>query len=51
MGVSRHVPDQGAYPDEISREPLVPEDGYIFLPKKHGLGLEIDEEKMKNLVL
>jgi L-alanine-DL-glutamate epimerase-like enolase superfamily enzyme len=33
--------------DEIFKEPLIFEDGYIHLPDKPGLGLEIDEEKMK----
>lgn len=37
--------------DEIFKEPLVFEDGYIQVPMKPGLGLEIDEEKMKKIVL
>jgi len=42
---------QNQYLDEIFEEPLLLEDGYIHVPKKPGLGLEIDEEKMKNLAL
>ncbi|MBI1930519.1 mandelate racemase/muconate lactonizing enzyme family protein [Candidatus Poribacteria bacterium] len=37
--------------DEIFTEPLVFEDGYIVVPQKPGLGLEIDEERMKQLIL
>ncbi len=37
--------------DELFKEPLVFEDGYIHIPKKPGLGLEIDNEKMKDLAL
>ncbi|RJP69456.1 MAG: mandelate racemase/muconate lactonizing enzyme family protein [Candidatus Abyssobacteria bacterium SURF_17] len=37
--------------DDIFKEPLVFEDGCIHLPKRPGLGLEIDEEKMKKLAL
>jgi len=32
--------------DEVFKEPLIFEDGYIHVPKKPGLGLEIDDEKM-----
>lgn len=34
--------------DELFKEPLVFEDGYIHVPKKPGLGLELDEEKLKD---
>jgi len=37
--------------DEIFKEPLVFEDGYIHIPQKPGLGLELDEKKMKELAL
>jgi len=33
--------------DDLFIEPLVFEDGYIHLPDKPGLGLELDDEKMK----
>ena len=33
--------------DDIFKEPLIFDNGYIHLPDKQGLGLEIDEEKMK----
>jgi L-alanine-DL-glutamate epimerase-like enolase superfamily enzyme len=42
---------QNPYLDEIFKEPLILEDGYIHVPKKPGLGLEIDEGKMKNLAV
>ena len=32
--------------DELFKEPLVFEEGYIHIPKKPGLGLELDEEKL-----
>jgi L-alanine-DL-glutamate epimerase-like enolase superfamily enzyme len=37
--------------DELFKDPLVFEDGYIHIPNKPGLGLEIDEEKMKAFAL
>jgi len=37
--------------DAIFKESLIFEDGYIHVPKKPGLGLEIDEEKMKAFTL
>ncbi len=42
---------QNPYLDEIFKEPLVLEDGYIRIPQKPGLGLEPDEEKMKDLAV
>jgi len=36
--------------DELFKEPLVFEDGYIHVPQKPGLGLELDEEKLRKLV-
>jgi L-alanine-DL-glutamate epimerase-like enolase superfamily enzyme len=39
------------YLDEIFVEPLVLEDGHIHVPPKPGLGLEINESKMKNLAI
>ena len=35
--------------DELFKEPLVFEDGYIHVPQKPGLGLELDEEKLRKL--
>lgn len=29
---------------------LVFEDGYIYVPQKPGLGLELDEEKLRKLI-
>jgi L-alanine-DL-glutamate epimerase-like enolase superfamily enzyme len=37
--------------DEIFEEPLAFEDGYIKVPNKPGLGLELVESKMKALAL
>lgn len=37
--------------DELFKEPLIFEDGYIHVPKKPGLGLEIDEGKMRAFTL
>lgn len=39
------------YLDDIFEEPLILDDGYIHIPKKPGLGLEIDEEKMMKLAV
>ncbi len=36
--------------DELFKEPLVFEDGYIHVPQKPGLGLELDEEKLRKLI-
>ena len=35
--------------DSIFKEPLVFEDGYIHVPQKPGLGLELDEKKLSEL--
>lgn len=35
--------------DAVFKEPLIFEDGYIYVPQKPGLGLEIDDEKLKKL--
>ena len=37
-------PDQAAYGEILKEHFLVPKDGFIELPKKPGLGLELDEE-------
>lgn len=36
--------------DDLFKEPLVFEDGYIHVPQKPGLGLELDEEKLRKLI-
>ena len=35
--------------DALFKEPLIFEDGYIHVPQKPGLGLELDEEKLREL--
>jgi len=35
--------------DALFKEPLIFEDGYIHVPKKPGLGLELDEKKLSEL--
>lgn len=42
---------QNPYLDSIFKEPLILENGYIHIPKRPGLGLEIDEKRMKELAL
>lgn len=37
--------------DSIFKEPLIFEDGYIHVPQRPGLGLELDEEKLDKLLL
>jgi L-alanine-DL-glutamate epimerase-like enolase superfamily enzyme len=37
--------------NEVFKEPLVFEDGYMRVPQKPGLGLELIESKMKRLIL
>ncbi len=32
--------------DEVVREPLLPKDGYLAVPQRPGLGMELDEEKL-----
>jgi D-arabinonate dehydratase len=33
--------------DAVVREPLKPEKGYLPVPQRPGLGMDLDEEKLK----
>jgi muconate/chloromuconate cycloisomerase len=33
--------------DDVSKEPYLPKNGYLELPKGNGLGIEVDEEKLE----
>ena len=39
------------YLDQLFTEPLVFEDGYLLVPQKPGLGLELDEQKLMELAM
>ena len=30
------------------KNPIIPENGYIYLPKENGLGMEYDEQKIES---
>jgi L-alanine-DL-glutamate epimerase-like enolase superfamily enzyme len=36
--------------DELFKEPLIFQDGYIHVPQKPGLGLELDEKKLEKFI-
>ncbi|GAB4335850.1 MAG: mandelate racemase/muconate lactonizing enzyme family protein [Candidatus Abyssubacteria bacterium] len=42
---------QNPYLNELFKEPLIFEDGYLHVPKRPGLGLELDEKKMLDFAL
>jgi L-alanine-DL-glutamate epimerase-like enolase superfamily enzyme len=42
---------QNPYLDDLFEEPLVVEDGYIHIPRRPGLGLELNEERLSNLAV
>jgi len=44
-----HIQEYTTLGDEVLKEPLVMRDGYLELPTGPGLGVEIDEEKLRRL--